>query len=36
VTVYLHGTGIIPFGRYPDRTLEATRSAPPAWPRWWR
>lgn len=22
MTVYLHGTGIIPFGRYPDRTLE--------------
>jgi benzoylsuccinyl-CoA thiolase BbsB subunit len=20
--VYLHGTGIIPFGRYPDRSLE--------------
>jgi acetyl-CoA acetyltransferase len=22
VTVFLHGTGIIPFGRYPERTLE--------------
>ena len=22
MTVFLHGTGIIPFGRYPDRTLE--------------
>ena len=28
--VYLHGTGIIPFGRYPDRTLEQL-AVPAAW-----